>query len=170
MNESTGGNGVIFDDGEAHVTYSVNGILKDLPNDVNDYNLTITLYDKNGTLINESEGVPMETIAKHSEDSQPSILGTISIDEFVNVSFAEIKIYNSDEEVVFDENVTFHMENVIISHTTKDTLNNYHPVDNTIESNDYNDDVSDDSDDEYHSDWLDHYFDEVSRSGLDKDN
>lgn len=116
IKESTGGHCTYYDDGDIHALYFIDGVLKDLPNDIKGYDLKFSIYDENGKLIKEEYALSMKFIADHSKESDPVELGSISLDEFKNVTVTELTLYNADGVVVFDKNVTFNMDNVEIEY------------------------------------------------------
>lgn len=120
-NESTSGWVEIHDDGSIQSCYMVDGVFEDLPSNVEGYNLKVALYDENGKLLKEADGSPMKGVAKASEKSNPTKLCFIGLEKNVNISVAEVKLYNPEGDVVLDKNVTFSMENVSIKHISKST-------------------------------------------------
>lgn len=142
--ESTGGVCDIYDDGDTITTYSTVGILKGLPDNVENYVLKTAIYDRNGKLIDEEkDDYSLEFIADSSKQSEIDIIGDISIEGFKNVSLMELTIVNPDGKVVFEKNVTFAMENVTIEHIneTEETVSDDNEnIDYDNPGNPYNDD------------------------------
>ena len=134
IKESTSGLCTFYDNGEIHAVYNVEGVLKDLPEDIDGYDLQFSFYDENGKLIKEQSALSMKFIAEHSKDSDPVDLATISVNEYKNVSFVILKLLNDDGIVVFENNVTFNMDNV--------ETDTYHVKDSSTDS-DEDDDVMD---------------------------
>lgn len=141
IKESTDGLAYFYDDGEIHAIYSLDGVLKDLPSDVEGYNIRVTIYDENGDFIKDEAGSSMSFVSMYSEKSEPVELGSISMDDYINVSIIELKLFDEDGTIVLDENVTFRMENMNIEKLTEE---------------DYADEYDDSSNSkEYHYWWSD---------------
>lgn len=112
IKEYTYGEHFIQDKGD-YTTYELYGVLKGLPNDVTGYTLRVAIYDENKKLIREDEGFSsMYQVSDYSKRSEPAWLGYIEVNDFLNVSLYELKVYNPDGEIVLNENVTFKMENI----------------------------------------------------------
>lgn len=113
IKEYTYGEHFIRANGDDYTTYELYGVLKDLPDDVTGYTLRVAIYDENEKLVKEDEGfASMYTISDYSERSEPAWLGYIELNDFINISFYELKLYNPDGEIVLEENVTFTMGNI----------------------------------------------------------
>lgn len=148
IKESTSGWYNIYDD-ETISVYNIEGVFKGLPSNVDGYNLRISLYE-DGNLVKEDDGFLMEKIAKSSKDSYPSTLAIIGVDGYKHVDVAELKIYNKEGEIVFDQNVTIKQENMETNHITE----------STSENNDNSKDLDEMTYDEF-NDWVfdDKYWD-----------
>lgn len=116
--ETTSGICTIYDDtGRVYTTYYINGVLKGLPDNLRDYNLKSSIYDENGKLVGEYDDiVALEWIAESSKNNEPAMIGFVTIDDFKNVSVYELKIYNPDGEMIFEDNVTFSMDKMSFDH------------------------------------------------------
>ena len=78
--------------------------------------------DDEGNLIKEDDGDYLDYEDVNTfKKSNPETLCFISVDRLVNVSIAEVKLYDKEGILVLDKNVTFHMENVKITHATHTT-------------------------------------------------
>ena len=116
IKEKTHGRCTYYDSGKVHAIYSIEGVLKDLPENIDGYDLQFLVYNDNGKLLKESSATSMKYIAENSKKSEPVELGALSLDKFENVSIVKLKLINEDGTVVFDKNVTFNMENVDIEY------------------------------------------------------
>lgn len=134
-----------YDDGTSSSVYEIEGILNNLPDNVNKYELKVSIYDENGKLIKEDNGYNLKSIVRSSEKSKPSLIGMVIIDDSKNVSNIEVKLIDEEGTIVFNENTTFDMDNMDINHLTKETS-------------------SSSDDDEYeHSDWYKKYQDSLDK-------
>lgn len=115
-NESTYGSCDVFEsDGSMVTTYCVDGIFKGLPDDSSKYSLKTSIYDENGSLIDEEKDeTSMAYISEASKSSQIFIISMITCEGLKNVSSIELTMYNTQGNIVFDQNLTFSMENVTI--------------------------------------------------------
>ncbi len=121
-NESTDSDCVVFtDDDDVYTVYRVNGIFEGLPDNMTNYTLNTSIYDANGSFIQEDEGwADIDDILSASNKSEVIRLGANEIEGFKNVSVQEVKIYDADGNLVFDKNITFDMGNVNVTYYEPD--------------------------------------------------
>lgn len=138
--------GIHEDDGSVNTHYTIKGVFKGLPNNVEGYDLIISLYDKNGKLMKKDEGHSMDSIAKSSKKSEISTLGIISTydKKIIDAKYIELTIYDDNGEIVFDKNITFTIENL---QTNYFTIEDDHPTNSASSSSS--------SSDKYHYWWSD---------------
>lgn len=121
-NESTDSDCIVFvDDDDVYTVYRVNGIFEGLPNNMTNYTLNTSIYDANGSFIQEDEGwADIDDILSASNKSEIIRLGANEINGFKNVSFQEVMLYDADGNMVFDKNVTFDMGNINVTYYEPD--------------------------------------------------
>lgn len=117
-NESTDSDCVVFTDDDGIFTvYRINGIFEGLPDNMTNYTLNTSIYDANGSFIQEDEGwADIDDIISSSNKSEGIRLGANEIEGFKNVSVQEVKLYDADGKLVFDKNVTFDMGNLNVTY------------------------------------------------------
>ena len=92
--------------------YKVEGVVRNLPNGGEGYTLKGAFYDADGNLIREVDSFSgLDFYFKDFEKSEPVTLLIMSTDSLVNVSRVEIVIYGPDGDIVYNESVSFKMEN-----------------------------------------------------------
>lgn len=119
IKESAKGSIELYDDGDIIAIYSIEGVLKDLPDNVYGYTSKIALYDENGELLKEDDGWPLDFIESYSRKSQTTELAVTSIDDDKNIQIIEYKLYDFDGNIVLDENVTISKGNIEVNHFNK---------------------------------------------------
>ena len=123
LNESTHGWARFYDDGDIYTVYYLEGVLKDLPNNIDDYTIKLAIFDEKGDLIKEDDGNSIYFISKRSEKLDPVEIGAVHIDDYKNISIIELKVFDADGIIVYDKNITFTMQNMEIDYVTKNTSN-----------------------------------------------
>lgn len=121
------------DDGSVNTYYTIKGVFKGLPKNVEEYNLIISLYDKNGKLMKKDDGYTMRGIAKSSKNSEVSTLGQISTydNKIRDAKYIGLTIYDDEGKIVFDKNITFTIENLETNYLT---IEEDHPNDTSSSS------------------------------------
>lgn len=113
IKENTFGYGSVYE-GNTTYYYYLKGVLKNLPNNIEGYDIKGTFHDKKGEYIYEDIG-DMDWIQEDSEKSEPTVLACMSSPELVNVSNIELVIYDPDGEIAFNETIDFDMKKMDLS-------------------------------------------------------
>lgn len=106
--------------------YEVDGVFKNLPSDLQGYNLKANFYDENGKFVHEG-GLDIEDIAKDSANNEiTEIAGFGVYNTMYNISYIEIIIDNPNGEIVFNQTIEFDMDKMDLSsldHKPSNTTN-----------------------------------------------
>ena len=95
--------------------YEVEGVFKNLPSNLQGYDLKAIFYDENGKFVHEG-GLDIESIAKDSLNNEiTEIAGFGVYNTMYNISHIEITIDNPDGEIVFNQTIEFDMDKMDLS-------------------------------------------------------
>lgn len=106
-------------DGETYI-YCVDGLFHNLPQGAKDYTLKAEYYDEHGHTALKGEAPSMDFIKSSSDKSKPVELVSNLTHEFKNITNVNLKIYSEDNEIVFDENISFNMRNMDLTGLDED--------------------------------------------------
>lgn len=109
IKNETSGYASVTEGEDPNYYYYVDGVLKNLPNNLQGYDLKTIFYAENGTFLHEDEG-NIRYIAVDSAKSEQSTIGYWCTQDPVNISYVEIIIINPDGEIVFNQTMNYDME------------------------------------------------------------
>jgi len=119
IKEDNYGNVYRFNESEPYkYNYYVEGVLLNLPDNINGYDLKTIFYDDNGKFLYQDDG-SFKWIAEDFKKSEQRTIGSWSADNPQNISYVEIIVVNPLGEIIFNETVSFDMDKV---DNTKKTL------------------------------------------------
>ncbi len=108
VKESTSGYAFISS-GEVVYYYDVRGVLLNIPKDPTGFTFETTFLDENGKRVGKW-GEMLDLLTFSTEYSDPTSLGFMSKNSLVNVSNAEVVVFNPRGEKVFNQTVEFNMD------------------------------------------------------------
>ena len=95
--------------------YGVEGVFKNLPSNLQGYDLKASFYDENGKFVHEG-GLDIEDIAEDSQKNEiTEIAGFGVYNTMYNISYIEITIDNPQGDIVFNQTIEFDMEKMDLS-------------------------------------------------------
>ena len=113
-------NGYAYEsDGKIYSSYYIEGVLKNLPKNLKDYDLRGTFYDEDGKFIYEDRGY-LEYIKESSDKSEPTLLASCYCDGLRNLSYVELELRDSNGKVVFNQTIDYNMDQMDLSELKED--------------------------------------------------
>lgn len=107
-------------DGKPYYSYYVEGVIKNLPRDIHEYDLRGTFYDDKGKFIYEDPGY-LEFIKEYSDKSEPTILASCYDDDLRNLSYVELELKDPNGNVVFNKTINYDMDKMDLSGLKKES-------------------------------------------------
>ena len=107
-------------DGKPYYSYYVEGVIKNLPRDIHEYDLRGTFYDDKGKFIYEDPGY-LEFIKEYSDKSEPTILASCYDDDLRNLSYVESELKDPNGNVVFNKTINYDMDKMDLSGLKKES-------------------------------------------------
>lgn len=102
-------------DGVPFYNYRIDGVITNLPDDFEGYDLIAGYYDKDGNLLEEYRDDYMKYIFSSSKKSQTDNIASIQTNEFLNVSYIQLEILNPNGTSIFNDTVEFDMAKMDLS-------------------------------------------------------
>lgn len=102
-------------DGVPFYNYRLDGVITNLPDDFEGYDLIAGYYDKDGNLLEEYRDDYMKYIFSSSKKSQTDNIASIQTNEFLNVSYIQLEILNPNGTSIFNDTVEFDMAKMDLS-------------------------------------------------------
>lgn len=96
-------------DGKAYYSYDINGVFKNLPSNLEGYDLKVNFYDKNGTFLHEG-GRDIEDVASDSQNNEVTYIGTFGAYKSYDIKKIEVIIEDAEGKIVFNETYEFDMD------------------------------------------------------------
>ena len=109
-----------LNDGKPYYSYYVEGVIKNLPRDIHEYDLRGTFYDDKGKFIYEDQGY-LEFIKEYSDKSEPTILASCYDDDLRNLSYVELELKDPNGNVVFNKTINYDMDKMDLSGLKKES-------------------------------------------------
>lgn len=109
IKEHTHGYVFVNNGSDPYYNYYVDGVLLNLPSNVEGYDLKTNFYDENGKNVHESKG-NLEILEQHSKKSDPYGMGSWQTQDPHNISNVEIIIVNPTGGIVYNQTLKFDME------------------------------------------------------------
>lgn len=131
--------------------YNLNGVFRNLPDNLQGYDLKSTFYDENGEYLHDSSE-DIENVAEHSANDESYGVAHWQAHKLYNVSKIEVVILDPDGNVVFNETYDYDMKKMDLSGldheptTTTDSSANSTSGSSSYSSDDGNVDVDYDID------------------------
>lgn len=114
-------NGYAYEsDGKIYSSYYIEGVLKNLPKDLKDYDLRGTFYDEDGKFIYEDRGY-LEYIKDSSDKSEPTLLASCYCDGLRNLSYVDLELRDPNGKVVFNKTIDYNMDQMDLSGLKEDS-------------------------------------------------
>lgn len=108
-------NGYAYEsEGKNYTSYYLEGVIKNLPKDIDDYDLRGTFYDEKGRYIYEDQGY-LDYIKESSDKSTPSLLASCYCEGFRNLSYVQLELKDSNGDIVFNETIDYNMDKMDLS-------------------------------------------------------
>ena len=101
-------------DGKPYYSYYVEGVIKNLPRDIHEYDLRGTFYDDKGKFIYEDQGY-LEFIKEYSDKSEPTLLVSCYDNDLRNLSYVELELKDPNGNVVFNKTINYNMDKMDLS-------------------------------------------------------
>ena len=96
-------------DGKEYYSYYLEGVIKNLPNNINDYDLRGTFYDEDGRYIYEDQGY-LEYIKESSDKSTPTILASCYTEDLRNLGYVQLELKDPNGDIVLNETIYYDMD------------------------------------------------------------
>ena len=109
-----------LNDGKPYYSYYVDGVIKNLPRDIHEYELKGTFYDDKGKFIYEDQGY-LEFIKECSDKSEPSLLVSCYTDDLRNLSYVQLELKDPNGDIVFNETIDYDMDKMDLSGLKEDS-------------------------------------------------
>ncbi len=94
--------------------YHVDGVLKNLPNNIEGYDLKGTFYDENGKYIGENNAY-MKFVKEDSDRSELSTLVSCYTNGVKNLSYVELEMTGPNGNIIFNKTLNYDMEKMDLS-------------------------------------------------------
>ena len=101
-------------DNKTSYSYYVEGVLKNLPRDIHEYDLRTTFYDEDGKFMYEDQGY-LKFIKEYSDKSEPTILASCYSDDLRNLSYVELELRDPNGDIVFNKTLDYDMDKMVLS-------------------------------------------------------
>lgn len=108
-------NGYAYEsDGKIYSSYYLEGVIKNLPKDVKDYDLRGTFFDEDGKYIYEDQGY-LDYIKESSDDSTPTLLASCYTEDLRNLSYVKLELKDPNGNIVFNKTIDYDMDKMDLS-------------------------------------------------------
>ena len=101
-------------DGKPYYSYYLEGVIKNLPRNIKDYDLRCTFYDEDGRYIYEDQGY-LEYIKESSDKSTPTILGSCYTQDLRNLSYVKLELKDPNGKIVLNRTIDYDMDKMDLS-------------------------------------------------------
>lgn len=95
-------------DGKTYYSYYLEGVIKNLPNNIKDYDLRGTFYDEEGNYIYEDQGY-LEYIKESSDKSTPTLLVSCYTEDLRNLSYVQLELKDPNGSIVLNKTIPYDM-------------------------------------------------------------
>lgn len=113
-------NGYAYEsEGKTYYSYYLEGVIKNLPRNIKDYDLRGTFYDENGKYIYEDQGY-LDYIKESSDKSVPTILASCYTQDLRNLSYVQLELKDPNGNVVFNKTINYDMDKMDYSGLKED--------------------------------------------------
>lgn len=108
-------NGYAYEsDGKIYSSYYLEGVIKNLPKDVKDYDLRGTFYDEDGKYIYEDQGY-LDYIKESSDESTPTLLASCYTEDLRNLSYVKLELRDPNGNIVLNRTIDYDMDKMDLS-------------------------------------------------------
>lgn len=106
-------------DGKPYYSFYLEGVIKNLPRNIKDYDLRCTFYDEDDRYIYEDQGY-LEFIKEYSDKSEPTILGSCYTEDLRNLSYVKLELKGPDGNIVLNRTIDYDMDKMDLSGLKQD--------------------------------------------------
>lgn len=108
IKENTHGYVFVNNGSDPYYNYYVDGVLLNLPNNVEGYDIKTNFYDENNKMVHEDHG-NIGGLAYYAKKSESHFIGYWQTQDPHNISHVEIIIVNPTGNIVYNQTVKFDM-------------------------------------------------------------